>query len=98
MKNIPNATIVQTAVYRITPNPGFVLHHKSKDFEDENGNIKLGYARGTVSVAPSYDFELTTTIDGYTAYGDKEIFARPESEVPENQKFGGDVKPKPEVM
>jgi hypothetical protein len=81
-------------VYRITPVEGYVIHSKSRDWTDENfetgeETFYRGYGRGTMTVGKNYDFENTTEIDGYTAYGFLEIFARPASEVPENQIFGG---------
>lgn len=95
MPNIPNTTIVETdLVYRITPNAGYVIHSKTRDWTDldpETGEETFyrGYGRGTMSIGKNYDFSVTTEIDGYTAYGAKEIFARPETEVPDNQIFGG---------
>lgn len=87
MQNIPNATITQrpSGIYSIEPNEGYALHAKGKDFADidENGNEFLirGYTTFGITVAPNYDFENTTIIDGYTAYGANEVFARPVSEI-----------------
>jgi hypothetical protein len=98
MPNIPNTTITDVVVnekllgYTIDPNEGYVLHDKNLDFEvfEEgtlmpNGEILLGYLPYPVGCATyaGYNFSDTTTIDGYTAYGDREFFARPRSEVPE---------------
>lgn len=91
---VPN-TIVQKMInngvhlaYTITPIDGYVMHDKNYDTEvlDENdeptGEVLLGYHPSRGSVAVNYDFAETTVIDGYTAYGSREFFARPESEVP----------------
>ena len=101
MPNIANTTITERIVngrllgYSIDPNEGYVLHDKGYDTEvmDEEfmptGEILLGYVpHGAGStVGYTYDFDNTTTIDGYTAHGSREFFARPQSEVPENQIF-----------
>ena len=104
MLNIPNATITERIVngkllgYRITPNEGYVLHDKARDTDiiDEatlmpTGEILLGYiAHPTYcTVQAAYNFSDTVVIDGYTAYGSREFFTRPQSEVPENQIYGG---------
>lgn len=87
MFNIPNVTIEQrpSGIYSIVPNDGYALHAKGKDYTniDENGNEFLirGYTTFGITVAPNYDFGSTTTIDGYTAYGAQEVFARPISEI-----------------
>lgn len=86
--------------YHITPMEGYVLHDKRNDMEafdevtgmpllDENGNpvMVLGYARGTVSCAASYDFETNPW----------EFYAVPADSVPADQIFGG-VDSKPEIM
>lgn len=83
------------STYRIEPADGYVLH--DKNYDDENVTpVVLGYRTSRASVVAAYDFTATTTIDGYTAYGSREFFARPASEVPENQIFG--VTNTPEVM
>lgn len=107
---IPNTTIIKSInngvhlAYRITPIDGYVLHDKTLDvyssYDNEGnplGEPLRGYVPQTCGCGASYDFTVTTTIDGYTAYGEREFFARPASEVPENQIFG-DVEPDHEVM
>lgn len=97
---IPNTTMkkmFRDGVHRqyvITPVDGYVLHNSVRDWtrqDEETGEEILyrGYSTVHSSVSASYDFTQTTIIDGYTAYGDKEIFARPASEVPADQIFGG---------
>ena len=97
---IPNTTMQKMTVngvdrqYKISPISGYVLHGKTRDWIDvdpETGEETFyrGYGRGDSTVAISYDFDNTIEIEGYTAYGAREIFARPESEVPDNQIFGG---------
>lgn len=99
MINIENTTITEITVsgnvlgYNIQPNDGYVLHDINLDFEatDENGfptgEMQRGY-RPTACICPvSYDFENTKIIDGYTAHGNREFFARPTSEVPTSQIF-----------
>lgn len=106
MPTIPNTTIeiFMDRVYRITPNEGYVLHNKSRDWTEgdpmmgEEEVLYRGYSTVASTVPLSYDFDNTTEIDGYTAYGSKEIFARPRSEVPENQIFGGGNNEEHEVM
>ena len=89
-------------VYRITPIEGYVLHDKGRDWtyidpDTMEETARRGYTTGTASCAASYDFSATTLIDGYTAYGSREFFARPVTEVPSDQIFGI-VVPKPEIM
>lgn len=107
---IPNTTMQKFVndsnvelFYQITPVSGYVLHNSSRDWEDENFEtgetiFYRGYSRSYSTVGINYDFDNTTEIDGYTAYGAKEIFARPESEVPDNQIFGGGGNNDHEVM
>ena len=84
---IPNTTIKETKHgYIITPNEGYVLHNSNRDCEDENfetgeKTFYRGYSNSSSGVGPNYDFETTKEIDGYTAYGKFEIFARPIGEV-----------------
>jgi hypothetical protein len=86
---IPNTTMQRVlkdgvaVFYRIRPAAGYVVHNKARDWEDMDGNLQRGYSGIFTSVLASYDFAKTTTIDGYTAYGDSEIFARPQSEITE---------------
>ena len=97
MPTIPNTTITlhhSGLGYVITPNDGYVLHHSSRDWTETDPltmeqTFYRGYGRSSCSAPLNYNFDETTIIDDYTAYGRFEIFARPESEVPENQIFGG---------
>ena len=81
--------------YNITPIAGYVLHDNARDWEEMNPEnpeetiFTRGYTTGTASCAAAYDFGAVTVIDGYAAIGTREFFARPETEVPENQIFGG---------
>ena len=100
MINIANATVTEKwrngvfYGYAIAPNDGYILHDKVRDWEDivnfdtMETVLKRGYTTGDATCGASYDFAVTTTIDGYTAYGDREFFARPASEVPGDQIFG----------
>lgn len=66
--------------YRITPNDGYVLHDKSRDWTDlETEELKLGYTTGTASCAANYDFTVNP----------REFYAVPENSVPADQIFGG---------
>lgn len=95
---IPNTTMIRGLVdgvhrnYRITPNEGYVLHNKFRDYEDADGNAHLGYTKITISCAANYDFSPVTVTDEYggtfIGYGVNEYAARPESDVPANQIFG----------
>ena len=97
MPTIPNTTITlhkSGLVYVIEANEGYVLHHSSRDWTETDPltmeeTFYRGYGRSSCSAPLNYNFDETTEIEGYTAYGRFEIFARPESEVPENQIFGG---------
>lgn len=110
---IPNTTMVKGINeegihknYRITPNEGYVLHDNASDYYDidpetgmESDVVVLTYYTGMCSCGKNYDFDNTTIIDGYTAYGSREFFARPATEVPENNIFGGvTTEPEHEVM
>lgn len=89
MFNIPNLTITQSetkGIYRVVPHEGYAMHNKIKDYEDDEGNLIRGYSTRGATVASTYDFTQTTTIDGYTAYGNRELFARPAEDV-EGQIF-----------
>jgi hypothetical protein len=88
MPTIPNTTITQSAVgsYTITPDEGYVLHNSNRDWTDMNPETMeetfyRGYSTSSSGVGLNYDFENTKDIDGYTAYGMFEIFARPAEEV-----------------
>ena len=94
--HIPNTTmqkVFRDGVHRqyyITPNEGYVLHDNAVEFPDidpETGEevTLFNYYTGMCSCGASYDFDNTTVIDGYTAYGSKRFFARPATEVPKNQ-------------
>ena len=89
--------------YRIKPVDGYILHDNLLDHPEvdedammETGVILLGYSTAEMSAGVNYDWDNTTTIDGYTAYGARQFFARPISEVPDNQIFSND--PDHEVM
>ena len=93
MPTIPNTIITQSisGSYTITPDDGYVLHNSNRDWEDENfetgeKTFHRGYSKSSSGVGLNYDFETTKEIDGYTAYGKFEIFARPAEEV-EGQIF-----------
>ena len=98
---IPNTTMVKYinssgrwVAIKITPNEGYCLHDKGYDYPivdpetgEETGEIVRGYCAAVCSCGYNYDFTQTTIIDGYTAYGISEYFARPISEVSSNQLF-----------
>ena len=90
--NIPNTKITENKYgYSIEPVEGYVLHNSNRDWEDENletgeKTFYRGYSNSSSGVGLNYDFENTKDIDGYTAYGMFEIFARPAEEV-EGQIF-----------
>ena len=96
---IPNTTMTEkinseTGVlisYDIEPDKGYVLHDNTLDEDTINpetleltGKVKLGYYPIAVSCWNNYDFDNTTIIDGYTAYGKRELFARSVNEVPDS--------------
>lgn len=91
--NIPNTTITETERgYNIATIEGYVLHNSTRDWKDENletgeKTFYRGYSKSPSGVGLNYDFDNTTEIDGYTAYGTNEIFARPIKEVSEKQIF-----------
>lgn len=77
-------------VYVIAPAEGYVVHDKEGDWPDpDTDETILAFYRGGYTCGANYDFATTTVIDGYTAYGPREFFAKPESEVPADQIFGG---------
>ena len=97
---IPNTTMTRKLnngaliAYDIAPNEGYVLHDKLLDEEtvdletfEPTGEVKLGYYPIARSIGANYDFDNTTTIDGCTAYGEREFFARPASEVAADQTY-----------
>ena len=72
--------------YNIKANDGYILHDKTLDCDIDiaNGGIPLdepilGFTRGTVSCAASYDFTANP----------REFYAVPEDSVPADQIFGG---------
>ena len=97
---IPNTTMQKILLdgvhkqYDILPNEGYVLHDNTLDFDEideethePTGNVVLGYYPIGRTCSVNYDFDNTTIIDGYTAYGSREFFARPANEVPTEQIF-----------
>lgn len=88
--NIPNTTITKNKYgYDIAPIEGYVLHNSNRDVYDidiETGEetFARGYSTSSSGVGLNYDFETTKDIDGYTAYGRFEIFARPIEEAEGN--------------
>lgn len=87
--------------YHIYPIANYVLHDNTMDFADLDENtmeetLKFGYSPSSVYVTCSanYDFSTHTVTDEngntYTAYGNRDFFAIPESDVPADQIFGGD--------
>ena len=88
---------VETA-YRITPIDGYILHDKGRNLVDIDPDTmeeteRFGYTTGTATCGASYDFTPVQVTDEngevHTAYGSREFFARPASEVPADQIFGG---------
>ena len=90
--NIPNTVITKNEYgYMIEPIEGYVLHNSNRDVYDTNletgeETFTRGYSTSSSGVGFNYDFDNTKDIDGYTAYGMFEIFARPAEEV-EGQIF-----------
>lgn len=95
--------------YQITPIAGYVLHDNTMDFSDRNFETmeetwKFGYSPSSVYVTcgANYDFSTHTVTDengvSYTAYGNRDFFAKLESDVPDNQIFGGGDNNEHEVM
>jgi hypothetical protein len=95
---IPNTTMTKKYIddvfkaYDVAPNNGYVLHDNTLDVEEFDpetyeltGEIKLGYYPIARSIGANYDFDNTTIIDGYTAYGEREFFARPIEEGTDNE-------------
>ena len=68
--------------YRIKPNEGFVLHDKIRDVEElderdtPTGEIIRGYTSIECGCGADYDFGNTKIIEGHTAYGEREFFAK----------------------
>ena len=90
--NIPNTKITKNEYgYIVDPIEGYVLHNSNRDVYDTNletgeETFTRGYSTSSSGVGLNYDFDNTKDIDGYTAYGMFEIFARPAEEV-EGQIF-----------
>lgn len=88
--------------YHIYPITNYVLHDNAlnTDILDETGFNVIGQNFGYspsgvyVSCAATYDFTTHTVTDEngntYTAYGNRDFFAAPESDVPADQIFGVD--------
>ena len=88
-------------VYEITPIEGYVLHDSASDMEgvdpetgEPTGQIVFYYASGEASCGANYEFTPVQVTDEngvvHTAYGaQREFFARPASEVPADQIYGG---------
>ncbi len=85
---IPNTTMQKVVkddgteiCYSITPFEGYETHHCARCYEEENPDTSEktfvhGYSTAPCTVPLDYDFETTKEVDGHTAYGEKEIFAR----------------------
>ena len=99
MKNIENTTIEEVKdndgtllVYEVTPNEGFLLHNNVNDYTEPDAEtgaeiLHLGFSSASSTVPLDYDFDNTKKIDGYTAYGSKEVFAIPRDKVDDKQVF-----------
>lgn len=101
---IPNTTMQKRinsagvhTTYVIAPIDGYVLHDQRRDWtatdpEDSSGTLKLGYTGGSATCAAAYDFSTIIVTDhngvAHTAYGERQFFAVPESDVPADQVFG----------
>lgn len=84
--------------YIIVAIDGYVLHDKAGDYVDVNLDTyeetpRMAFFRWNCTCAANYDFTPVQVTDEngvtYTAYGAREFFAIPESDVPSNQIFGG---------
>lgn len=87
--------------YFIEPIDGYVLHDSASDMEGfdpetgmTTGQIVFYYASGGATCGANYDFTPVQVTDEngvtFTAYGaQREFFARPASEVPADQIYGG---------
>lgn len=88
--------------YQITPIANYVLHDNTLDYDvlDDMHLTAIGWNFGYspssvyVSCGANYDFTTHTVTDEngntYTAYGNRDFFAVPESDVPADQIFGVD--------
>lgn len=89
IENIENTTIEEVKdndgtllVYEVIPNEGFLLHNNVNDYTEldtDTGKetLHFGFSSAPSTVPLDYDFDNTTEIEGFTAYGSKEIFAVP---------------------
>lgn len=96
-------------IYRIKPIANYVLHDNTLDYDvldDMHLTVigrNFGYSPSSVYVTcgANYDFTTHTVTDEngntYTAYGNRDFFAVPESNVPADQIFGVDT-PEHEIM
>lgn len=80
MRKILNNDGVEMCI-EITPIEGYETHRHARCYEDENmetgeKTFVHGYSTAPCTVPLDYDFENTKEVDGYTAYGASEIFAR----------------------
>ena len=85
--------------YLIKANDGYVLHDTARDYypmpenEYDEPELVLGHTGAEVSCGYNYDFatHIATDVNGnpVTAYGSREFYAIPTSEVPADQIFGG---------
>lgn len=84
--------------YKIKPIEGYLLHDKNLDFPEfdeetmeETGVVFKGYSSAERTAWNNYEFTPVEMTDeqGNTviAYGEREFFAVPANEVPENQTF-----------
>lgn len=103
---IPNAVMRKRIyngdllTYLIKPTDGYALHDTSYDVpvQDpitmEDTGVLLGYRTTEGSVGANYDFTTTEMLDEagntVTAYGERQFFCKPITEVPENQLYNTD--------
>lgn len=101
---IPNTTmrkVLEDGVhkaYYLKAIDGYVLHDKARDWTDidpvtmEETEYHRGYTRAEASCWNDYDFTTSqiTIDDGtiVTAYGEREFFAIPDTDVPADNIFG----------
>lgn len=85
-------------IYTIQAVEGYVLHNTAldsyaPDYETGGSTLVLGYTTAEISCNAHYAFTPTqvTAVNGQTvtAYGSREIYAIPSTEVPTDQIFGG---------
>ena len=86
--------------YVIAPVEGYVLHDSASDMEgfdpetgEPTGQMVFYYASGDATCGANYDFTSVQVTDEngvtHTGYGSRAFFARPTSEVPADQIYGG---------